>query len=425
MNFRSAVYWSLDMLKGGSMRKILKDIEHSNEQWDEKREKILIEKLLKHASLTTEAYSNYIGQSIEAYPIVNKIDYKCDYESYISSMFLDEKNHKMSSSGSTGTPFVVIQDKNKRKRVLGELIYFNKIVGQNIGDKFVYYRVWTDKNKKSKLEQIKQNLLPINILYLDAENLKYCVDVLQEDKKINSILAYATTYDAFFRYLKNNKVKKDRFNIKLMISGSELLLDSTRDGLEELIGCKMINRYSNQENGVLAQSTLYDNDMIINQANYYVEILKTDTDEPASYGELGRIVITDLFNYALPMIRYDTGDLGILKEKGVLETVQGRQVDVIYDTSGRTLTSHTWSAYMRKFSEIKQYQFIQKAEKEYLLKVNDNNKAYSNEEYDHTLRSVLGDDAIITIEYVDEIPILASGKFKKTICEYIPEESRG
>lgn len=422
MNIRGIVYWGIDMLQGSPMKKILQDITVANEVYDENRENLLITKLLEHACATTEAYADYKGKSINQIPLATKVDYKNHYNKYVSSKFIGENNHKMSTSGSTGTPFIVVQDKNKRRRVLGELIYFNKIVGQNIGDKFVYYRVWTDKNRKNKLEQIKQNMLPVDILYLDKNNLQDIIDNLQRDKKINSSLAYASTYDEIYHYLQENKVEKSKFNIKVMISGSELLLDSTRNGLEELIGTKVVNRYANQENGVLAQSNLNEKGMSINCANYYVEILKMDKDEPACIGELGRIVVTDLFNYAFPMIRYETGDLGILKRAGILETVQGRRVDMIYDTSGRALTPHVWSVYMWKISEIKQYQFIQKSKNEYLLKLNDNRKVYGNDEYDSILRSILGDDAIITIEYVDEIPVLASGKFKKTVCEYVPEK---
>ena len=58
-----------------------------------------------------------------------------------------------------------------------------------------------------------------------------------------------------------------------------------------------------------------------------------DSDEPVEEGEVGRLVITDLFNYAFPMIRYDTGDLGIManhdSEWSTVRDVYGRRRDVI------------------------------------------------------------------------------------------------
>lgn len=207
--------------------------------------------------------------------------------------------------------------------------------------------------------------------------------------------------------------------VKAMISSSELLSDETRDGLEELLGCKVINRYSNQECGVLAQSDLHNKNMLINNASYYIEVLDIDKDAPVQDGEVGRIVVTDLFNYAMPLIRYDTGDLGTISTysgKRAFSTIQGRRVDLIYDTKGRPLTPHTWSVYMWKFNKLKQYQFIQENTKEYVLKVNGAKGIYEKEEFELLLKEILGDDASIDVQFVDEIPTLASGKFKKTIC---------
>ncbi len=92
-----------------------------------------------------------------------------------------------------------------------------------------------------------------------------------------------------------------------------------------------------------------------------IEILKHDTGEPVSIGEVGRVVFTDLYSFAVPLIRYDTGDLAMkgAEKDGwitILASIQGRRVDVIYDTEDNRLTSHTWSVYMLKFEKLKQYQ---------------------------------------------------------------------
>lgn len=428
-NIRYYVFWVLDALKGGKIKSHYEEIKalmQSDDISEWQKEKINI--LLKTASQNSKFYSEYESyKSIEECPIINKSIIKDNYDDIVSKKYERAQLHKMSTSGSTGTPFETLQNPEKRRRVLAELIYFNEIVGQNVGDKFIFYRIWTDKNKKSTLDRIKQNLLPIDILYQDDENLKHIIDILLRDKKIKSTLAYASTYDRMLKYLRENKVS-GKFNVKAMVSSSEILSDNTRDGLEEIIGCRVVNRYSNQENGVLAQSDLLRREMIVNKASYYVEILKLDSDEPADVGEVGRIVVTDLFNFAMPIIRYDTGDLGVVAKRnkdGIhsIESVQGRRDDVIYDTKGRTLTSHTWGVYMWKYDKLKQYQFIQESQKGYVLKVNGAEGNYTDEEFDATLRSVLGDDADIRIEHVSDIPILASGKFKRTICNYNPSKN--
>src|SRR5690606_3500440 len=110
------------------------------------------------------------------------------------------------------------------------------------------------------------------------------------------------------------------------------LTDYLRYEGEKYFGCKILSRYSNIENGIIAQQTLTEpSDFTINHASYYVEILDMIRDEPVPYGHLGRIIITDYFNDAMPLIRYDTGDLGIMEskiyngvEKLVLSKIEGR-----------------------------------------------------------------------------------------------------
>ena len=63
----------------------------------------------------------------------------------------------------------------------------------------------------------------------------------------------------------------------------------------------------------MAQEIIHPDYFIINNASYHIKFLKLDSDENADIGELSRIVVTDLFNYATPMIRHDTGDLAIVE----------------------------------------------------------------------------------------------------------------
>lgn len=311
----------------------------------------------------------------------------------------------------------------KRRRQLAELIYFNELAGQKLGDPYVYFRVWTERNKKSKRELWMQNLLPIDILHLDDRSLEKIRQRLKKKPYINSCLGYASTYEYLVKYMRQQGDTPNMYHIKSVVSGSEVLSMEMKKQIKETIGCMVIDRYSNEENGFLAQSPDMSDDFQVNISGFLIEILKQDKDEPVSIGELGRVVVTDLYSYAVPLIRYDTGDLAIkATEKNgwttQLKTIQGRKVDVIYDTQGSRLTAHTWSVYMWKFEKLKQYQFIQNSAYDYTLKVNGAKGIYEDTDLISHMQSVLGSKANITIEHVDGIPSLASGKFKKTICNY-------
>lgn len=420
---RRTGFWMLDILSGGIVHKHYKDIisKMSNNSNVGQRQQLI--KLLEHAKYTVPFYKELDAQKIEDLPIVTKGEYKGQFNSFQSEFYLCKPLHYMSTSGSTGTPFTVNQDMNKRKRTLADIIYFNNICGQKLGDRYIFFRVWTDKNRKSKWERFQQNLIPIDILHLDDVNLEKIRQLLKREKSINSALAYASTYEHLVNYLVTHNDKPDMFHIKLLVSGSEVLDMQVKRRIKDTIGCNIVDRYSNQENGIIAQTADFSDEFIVNTASYYVELLKLDSDENVKPGEIGRIVVTDLYNFAMPIIRYDTGDLAIKCGTGYgwvskFKAVQGRMVDTIYDTKGNKLTAHTWSVYMWKFDKLKQYQFIQNDAKKYVLKVSGAEGIYSKEEFDETLRNILGADAEIDIQFVNTIPVLASGKFKKTVCNY-------
>ena len=186
--------------------------------------------------------------------------------------------------------------------------------------------------------------------------------------------------------------------------------------------------YSNQENGLLAQECVENKEYHINRASYYIELLKPDTDDPVHVGEPGRIVVTDLFNHAMPLIRYDTGDVGIWKKEAecgwnsqVFSSIQGTLVDFIYDTKGNMVDTGIISLNMWPFDKLLQFQFIQENAKQYVLKLNGADGYYEDGTFIDLFKDILGSDAEIVIEHVDEIPVLASGKRKCVMSKYKKE----
>jgi len=142
-------------------------------------------------------------------------------------------------------------------------------------------------------------------------------------------------------------------------------------------------------------------------------------------GEFGRIVITDLFNYAMPLIRYDTGDVAKLNicDNGKIEfeQIEGRKMDLVYDTQGNILSA--WVVYKiiyKYYKLIKQYQFIQQTKKDYEIKLNlQGDKFDFEKELIEEVKIDFGNDANVYITYTNEIPLLASGKRRKVVNNYI------
>jgi phenylacetate-CoA ligase len=127
----------------------------------------------------------------------------------------------------------------------------------------------------------------------------------------------------------------------------------------------------------------------------------------------------------MPLIRYDTGDIGILSsdsrksENKYLAKVEGRKLDILYDTKGNLISSFPIQFLVEQYSSIIQYQIIQESAKEYTMKINALAGFVHESKLIREVNNYLGEDAIIKVEYVVEIPTLSSGKRKIMVNNYL------
>ena len=158
----------------------------------------------------------------------------------------------------------------------------------------------------------------------------------------------------------------------------------------------------------------------VNTGSYYFEVLKMDSDEPAEDGELGRLVITDYFNRAFPIIRYENGDLVAKKTladgRVYFTKIGGRQTDALYMKDGSIANVFNVMSFVEPFTDIKQFQIIQDDYQKFTWVLNTTNHSYE-EFIIKESKALFGDDCEIKFEYVDEIPKLQSGKRRMTICK--------
>ena len=235
-------------------------------------------------------------------------------------------------------------------------------------------------------------------------------------------MAYASSITALYQWMKRTG-RKTKARVACFITMSESFPDDARQGIKDLFGCPVISRYSNQECGLISQQCKLGTEYHINTASFYVEILDLEKDISVEDGKLGRIVVTDLYNKAMPMIRYDTGDLGVMSHEcecgihgKVLKRVEDRRVDFITATNGDLLSPITIINAMWEYSDLLQWQFIQHAPQEFEMKINCTSDTYHREkEMLKVLKSYVGKDVEIKVTYVNETPLLASGKRKSVL----------
>ncbi|NLJ93947.1 MAG: phenylacetate--CoA ligase family protein [Clostridiaceae bacterium] len=356
-------------------------------------------------------------------PVVNKEIIRKNYAKFISRKFSDDKLVVRKTSGSSGTPFVVKQDIGKRRKIQAEVTYYYQVLGCKPGDPLIIFRATTERTKISKISRYLMNYSEIDVRGLDDNSIRRVLEILSKSKSALCV-GYSSTLDAIGDYFdRNGYPEKGAYNLKGFISTSEALKEQTRIAIEKAFECPCISRYSNMEQGIIAQEISGYQGHIINEAHYLVELLKIDQDLPAVDGEVGRIVITDYFNAGMPFVRYDTGDLGILgyveidgNRKRCVKSIEGRITDVIFDINDQPVSPHQLSVSFWDAEEISQFQFIQTAKGEYLVKLILKYDSQINEKkLKQRLLDLLGEDSKIRFEIVSKIEVLASGKRKYII----------
>lgn len=432
-NIRSSAFWILDLLKGGKVSKHIQEIGNTilkdDYQLALQKAKSQAMSLYHAVKASTPFYQNLPENlTFDQLPLINKGIIKEDYNAFINKRI--DPNHQtiVTTSGSTGSPFKVYQDPIKRLRHTADNIFFNHLANSTIGEKLYYFRVWDLLVKKGNIKLFLQNVEALDASYLDCKTLENTfLAKLKSDTSAKSMLAYASTFEAIAYCIekwKKSNIDISKFNVKGILSMSETLPEGAKKQLESFFQAPVISRYSNMENGFMAQQIPYgDGKYLLNVGSFFIEIFHPEKNIPLPIGEMGRIVVSDLYNYALPMLRYDTGDMGTLvveefmgKPTMFIKNIEGRKIDFIYATSGNLISPHVVTNTMWRYQDVKQFQLIQQQEKTFELILNIDGEDYPRKvELIKELQSFLGQDATITLKYVNEIPLLKSGKRKKIV----------
>ena len=211
---------------------------------------------------------------------------------------------------------------------------------------------------------------------------------------------------------------------KAVITTSEVLSPDDRVAIESAFQCRVYNEYGCGELGTIAHECEHGR-LHTSDENMFVEIL--EGDRPCALGEKGEIVVTDLRNTALPLIRYRTGDFGALSDAlcpcgrglGVLETVYGRAYDFIETPDGRRFHAefliYIFEEAKRQDMGIAQFRVVQEAVDRLQVFVVPSISGFGASQEERLLRrmrQLLGDDLKLGVQRVSKLERESSGKMR-------------
>jgi phenylacetate-CoA ligase len=313
----------------------------------------------------TPFYISFIGKKnvsadIDWYqiPIIRKQDFQIDLTEILSQTNR-KKLHIHNTSGSTGTPFYFAKDKFCHAMTWAYTDFRMMEHGINLGEtlqaRFYGIPLQELKYQKERLKDFLAGRVRFPVFNLSDSRLSM---VLKEFKKRPFVYVngYTSSLVVFAKYLiRSNIVLSDVCpTLQICMPTSEVCDDIDRATLEKGFGVKVVVEYGAAELDLIAVEDK-DGDLVLNEETLYVEILD-DEGNPVKPGEEGRVVVTALFNKAMPFIRYELGDRAILSSKikngrRVLEKVSGRINDIIYLPSGKVSPGLTFYYVSKKLLE--------------------------------------------------------------------------
>jgi phenylacetate-CoA ligase len=363
---------------------------------------------------------------VDLVPTITKEEIQEHLAGMVSSKYRIEGLIRDMTGGSTGSPMQFYYDKDRDDSRVAAMLRHNRWAGWDIGDRAaILWGAQRDTRMSGRLRDRIRTWIQERRLTLDASALNEVVMAEFARALISYqpsvLLAYANTLGLFARYVKAEGIVGIRPGG--IICSAEVLTEENRRLIEEVFGCPVFNRYGSREFAMIASECEAHQGMHINAENLLVE---TISEGCSCTGEDGELVITDLRNFAMPMIRYRIRDVGRIKQTScscprglpVMEVSGGRVTDFLRATNGNKVSGVVISTYVvTSIPGIRQIQFVQNEPGSVtvnLVKGPEWTAGALNELIART-HTYLGNDMRVQLEFRDQIPLEKSGKYRFSI----------
>ena len=298
-------------------------------------------------------YKSLVGNTFptrwEDLPIVTKKDLQQPIEQIITKGIKLSDCHVGNTSGSTGIPFFYAKDKTAHAMTWAVIADRYGWYGLDLSSKQArFYGIPKEfiANKKEVFKDGFMNRQRFSVFDLSDIALEGFVKRFRHTG-FDYIYGYTNSLVMFARYLiKQKLVLKDIApTIRICICTSETCTPEDHRILEKGFGIPNVREYGLSETCLTAFDAPGDT-WRLTEETLFTEIIN-DNGVELNAGNEGRILSTSLYNTALPMIRYETGDIGIIAEKrhGIYRSLQqlsGRTNDTIVLPGGKKAAGLTF-----------------------------------------------------------------------------------
>lgn len=370
-------------------------------------------------------YARLLSQrsNLESIPVLKKETIQQNFEDMLS-IPQGPGSFRNSSGGSTGRPVTLAQDENYVSwNNATQGYYFREFLGVDMN---AVKNVWLWGSERDSLRmrsrrmrtwagRLLRSQLFLNTFDTDERRWFECIERIRNYRP-HFVAGYAGSLYQISRVARRHNIRL--YRPEFVYSSAEMLRPFMRQEIEEQFNTKVFDYYGSREVGAIAGECAKGNRHVF-VMNNIVEALDDD-DHTVADGEEGRLVVTNLHNYSLPMIRYEIGDTGALSAEGctcgstlpVLKQLTGRVTDHFILKNG-TLVHGEFITHLFYFREwVEQFQVDQVDYDRLRIRVVRRDAVDESDirDIERSINFVMGENCKMEWEYVDSIDKSQQGK---------------
>lgn len=276
-------------------------------------------------------------------PLLTKTDLRDQGELLLAQGLPRKALHQHTTSGSTGVSVTVYRDEPCQQFKRGATLRCDEWTGWRLGERVA--AIWGNPQIREDWKgMLRRAFLERTYVYLDTlkmneGSMRIFADTLAV-KPPSMLFGHAHSLYLFASYLQAKRTDA-RIRPKAVLSTCMVLHDFERELIASVFDCPVINRYGCEEVSLIASECRQGEGLHVNGECVYVELID-EQGRPCPPGKPGRVVVTDLHNRAMPMIRYEVGDMAVWAEKPcscgrtlpLLARIEGRVADYVLTKAG-------------------------------------------------------------------------------------------
>jgi phenylacetate-CoA ligase len=361
------------------------------------------------------------------FPVVTKTDIRTHAAEMLSEAYRGAKLRTKTTSGSTGVPLVIKLDERGAQWKAGCTLRADEWSGWRLGQRVA--KVWGNPEYRHfGLRGRLTNHFVDRAIYLDTINLTddRIREFVAAVRRHRPGLVFGHAHSLYMLACVLNKAGISDIRPNGCISTAMPLHDYQRTAIEQALGVKVTNRYGCEEVSLIACQCERHKGLHVAAESVYVEV--------NGEGRTGPLLVTDLSNFAMPLIRYQIGDVATLSDSPcecgrglpVLEKVEGRDADYVVTPSGSLISGISLTEnFAVLIKGAAQVQIIQETVTHLRVRMVRDPiwDAGSERQIRELVLKTFGPTMTYDLEFVDLIPQEPSGKYRfcvsKVSAEYL------